>query len=376
MGQLLLFPNKISYVYHMIQSKLTLPGLLFFSLGFLVSCSQSYKKAGNGYEYSVIEQGNGKKLAYGKFVEFHLKQVYQNVGKDTVLVDSRDYMPRIESFDSTLLPPAYITALSNARIGDSIVLRIMTDSAYPEFKIPMPRHFRRGGYIYTTFKVLNIFDTRDEADSANLAQYKQNCLKIYQKNLAALEKKLSKDTAELGSESARIEEYLQKNNIRYQRGKWGTFVVIHEEGNGKKIEYNDVVAVDYIGKKFDTGEIFDSNLDPQFGHAETLEVTMAQVGNVLPGWIDALMELREGAKATIYIPSSLAYGKKGGRKRSRIKPNENLIFDITVKVVISEFRAMEIVSENRKKFEKKQDSLKKNNYLENIFPQLKPEDRD
>ena len=42
--------------------------------------------------------------------------------------------------------------------------------------------------------------------------------------------------------------------------------------------------------------------------------------------------MKKGSKATIYVPSSLAYGKNG---RQGIKPNENLIFDMEVMDIIT-----------------------------------------
>ena len=59
---------------------------------------------------------------------------------------------------------------------------------------------------------------------------------------------------------------------------------------------------------------------------------------VIMGWIDALLQLKNGTKAVIYIPSSLAYGVNGNG--GEIKPNENLIFDIEVKEVASEEELM------------------------------------
>jgi FKBP-type peptidyl-prolyl cis-trans isomerase 2 len=76
---------------------------------------------------------------------------------------------------------------------------------------------------------------------------------------------------------------------------------------------------------------------------------MSKPGNVIPGWADALMQLNNGAKATLYIPSSLAYGKKGALPL--IKPNENIVFEIEVVKMITEIQAMEIVSENMQRAE-------------------------
>ena len=49
---------------------------------------------------------------------------------------------------------------------------------------------------------------------------------------------------------------------------------------------------------------------------------------MIPGFMDGLKQLRLGSKARLYIPSALAYGANG--RTPKIKPNENLIFDITV----------------------------------------------
>ena len=48
--------------------------------------------------------------------------------------------------------------------------------------------------------------------------------------------------------------------------------------------------------------------------------------SVIPGWHDALKQLNLGAKATIYIPSTLAYGTQ--RLNEEIGGNSILVFDL------------------------------------------------
>ena len=50
-------------------------------------------------------------------------------------------------------------------------------------------------------------------------------------------------------------------------------------------------------------------------------------GQVIKGWDEALVNLKVGDKATLFIPSDLAYGATGN---SGIPPNANLIFYIEV----------------------------------------------
>ena len=47
---------------------------------------------------------------------------------------------------------------------------------------------------------------------------------------------------------------------------------------------------------------------------------------VIPGWVEALQMMQEGAKWRLYIPSDLAYGTRGAG--GAIGPNATLIFDV------------------------------------------------
>ena len=79
------------------------------------------------------------------------------------------------------------------------------------------------------------------------------------------------------------------------------------------------------------------------------------------GWTDALAKMKKGTKATVYIPSSLGYGKNG--KMPKIKPDANLVFDMEIIDVISEDVAMAKAEEKRKASEEARqrmmDSLKR-----------------
>jgi FKBP-type peptidyl-prolyl cis-trans isomerase len=49
-------------------------------------------------------------------------------------------------------------------------------------------------------------------------------------------------------------------------------------------------------------------------------------GNVIQGWDEGIALLNKGGKATLYIPSPLAYGKNS--PTAAIPPNAVLIFDV------------------------------------------------
>jgi len=93
---------------------------------------------------------------------------------------------------------------------------------------------------------------------------------------------------------------------------------ITKEGNGKNPKATDTVVVHYKGTLID-GKEFDSS----YKRGEPAEFPL---NRVIKGWTEGLMYLSEGGKATLYIPSELAYGKRGAG--ADIGPDETLIFEV------------------------------------------------
>ena len=89
-----------------------------------------------------------------------------------------------------------------------------------------------------------------------------------------------------------------------------------ESGSGISPTKEDIVQVHYEGRLVN-GEIFDSSIG-----AEPIEF---KVGEVLPGWVEALQLMKEGGKMQVVIPSDLAYGDRGNQL---IGPAETLIFEL------------------------------------------------
>jgi FKBP-type peptidyl-prolyl cis-trans isomerase len=214
--------------------------------------------------------------------------------------------------------------------GDSLVIRQSTDSI---IKYGQGQPFmQKGEYIYQTFKFVKLFSSKAAADSA--AKPYEAAAKIInnKKAIEQVEKQISSNDSLVKADDKIIQDYMAKNNLKGNKTKWGTYVVIDSAGTGATIGENDFAVVNYTGRTFNDST-FDSNTNPKFGHPEPLYVDMSG-WRVIPGWIDGLKLMQKGSRGKIIVPSYLAYGKSG--RAPKIGPNENLIFDIKVTDIVDQ----------------------------------------
>ena len=114
-----------------------------------------------------------------------------------------------------------------------------------------------------------------------------------------------------------------------QRLPSGVLYTITEEGEGAKPSLRSRVSVDYTGRLAD-GTVFD-----QSPEGEPVEFA---VGQVVPGFRDAILDMRPGETRTVYLPPDLAYGQTGAPGpggQGGIPPNAALEFDITLREVLA-----------------------------------------
>ncbi len=128
-----------------------------------------------------------------------------------------------------------------------------------------------------------------------------------------LEREAGENNAKMG------EEYLAQNAKQpgVQVTASGLQYLVVKEGTGKKPGPNDMVTVHYTGRLVD-GTVFDSS-------EERGEPATFAVGQVIPGWVEGLQLMSEGAAYRLFIPAALAYGSHG---TGPIQPNSALIFDV------------------------------------------------
>lgn len=89
-------------------------------------------------------------------------------------------------------------------------------------------------------------------------------------------------------------------------------------GEGAPPKAEEKVEVHYQGQLID-GSIFDSSY-------ENKEPAQFKLNQVIPGFKEAIVLMKPGAKWRVTVPPEMAYGERGAGKK--IGPNETLIFDI------------------------------------------------
>jgi peptidylprolyl isomerase len=95
-------------------------------------------------------------------------------------------------------------------------------------------------------------------------------------------------------------------------------------GKGKRAKAGDMVTVQYVGVLFSNGKQFDASWQgsrPGPGFDFPLGA-----GQVIPGWDQGVVGMREGGRRKLIIPSELAYGPQG--YPPDIPPDAALIFDV------------------------------------------------
>ena len=298
--------------------------LVITGLVFLSSCKEETKKFTDGTEYRIISNDKGQQIVNGNFIEVEILKKY----KDSVLYDSRDIMPNFGLYDTAQFPPLFKVIFKNIKVGDSVYTRNLVDSIY---KGNLPPYAKKGEYEITTYKFKNVFTTKEQTDSAYQKWLPIAKARSAKKMNEQIQKELKANEAQIKADDKVITDYIATHQLVATKAPWGTYVVITTPGTGENLTDTSIAVVKYTGKTL-ADTVFDSNVDPKFGHTDPISVDLGQVGSVILGWTDALKQMKKGSKGKFLIPSSLGYGKTGS---GNIKPNEILLFDIEVIDVIT-----------------------------------------
>lgn len=121
-------------------------------------------------------------------------------------------------------------------------------------------------------------------------------------------------------ERVKLDDYLKRNGITQKPLSSGMYYVESKNGNGKQVQHGNTVEVHY--KLYNiNGDVLDSSFD----NGSPFKFVIG-TGAVIEGWELGIKKMRQGAQATLIIPSNMAYGING--RGENIPPNTTLIFDV------------------------------------------------
>ncbi len=296
--------------------------ILFISALLFTACdSNKEKKTKDGVSYTLLSSENGEAYEEGDYATYFLKMINS---KDSVLIDSEEVGQMPLLIDSASMNPRgeLFSVLRNLNVGDSIKTEISANEVYTKgFRQPLSPDMPADEVITIYVKALAKYD------SAGIAGWQQE-------QMAAQQAKDQKDAeAQKPIDDKLIQAYLADNNLEAQKTESGLYYIIEEEGTGETPNPGDNVKVHYAGKLMD-GTLFDTSMEEvakandkfrEGNEYAPIEFPVGQ-GNVIPGWDEGLLLLKEGAKAKFIIPSGLAYGPR--QRSAEIVANSILIFDV------------------------------------------------
>ncbi|WP_229725224.1 FKBP-type peptidyl-prolyl cis-trans isomerase [Hymenobacter baengnokdamensis] len=304
---------------------------------FLSSCTKGggdFAKTKSGIEYKIFKNVGGKyesrevaggedasyKDRVGKVMSAHIE--YLTSG-DSVMMKSRERQFGIP----VRIPLETLTAkqmgaepeaFSLLQPGDSGVFRFNADTLYKRnaHQLAPANLKKKGNFIILTVKAVAL-QTRDAAMAEAMAD-QQKMMAEQQRQMRAYAATQDK------ADDAVLQDYIKKNNLTNAKkdpSGSGVYIITTQPGTGPNAKAGQIVTVQYRGLLLD-GKEFDASA--KHG-GQPFSFPLGR-GQVIPGWDAALAQLNKGSKATILIPSSLAYGKQGSPPA--IPANSPLRFDI------------------------------------------------
>ncbi|MBC7568172.1 MAG: FKBP-type peptidyl-prolyl cis-trans isomerase [Spirosoma sp.] len=258
----------------------------------------------NGLKYQVHEQTDkaARKAKVGDILTLHLTLLN---AKDSVL---RDTHKEGEPFKMLLqVPPfkgSYEEGLTMLSKGDSATFYVSADSLFTKAGQPFPPGVSKGTDIGIAVKMINVQSEEEYKKAEEVAAKKQK-----------------------GVDAKIISDYIAKNNLsgKAQKTENGVYYVVTQPGSGPTPSPGDVVSVQYTGKLLN-GTVFDSSDKAKNPQATGQPVQFPiGVGQVIPGWDETVTKMHKGEKATLIIPSTMAYGS---RPNPKIPANSVLLFDV------------------------------------------------
>lgn len=274
---------------------------LLSAVVFLSACNQNKVEVIDGVKIQFHSHDDkAKKLKDGDIITFGL--VIKN-STDSVLQDTyKEGKPGKGMIQAPNNAPGsfkgtFENGLRLLALGDSATILVPIDSLTKNIQAPLPPFLKPGSDLKYTVKVLKV---------QSRAEFEKEMEKE-----AAVNKQAA--AGKLAQEPKVIADYIAKSGKTFQKSVSGLYYSILSPGAGVAAKMGDTWTVNYRGSFVD-GKEFDK------GSAAEMPL-----GQMIPGFNEALTLLKKGGKGVFVIPSALGYGDQ---ERGPIPANSVLVFEV------------------------------------------------
>lgn len=284
---------------------------LFAALLLLAGCAGTggagtEQTTANGFRMQFIDDKAGDPVKEGDVILYGMTQYL----RDSAIMSTptQPYLPEFK-----IKSPEAMKAMGNA-VVDAFAMMSKGDTAV----VYLPADSLKGNRLGLKSGEFLVFglSIKDVMDTEAYAGYTQERDQKMQAERAKVQER-QEEVATLVAET--LDTY-KKNGFGdlLVKDPSGLEYVIHEKGNGPMPKVGQQVNVHYYGVLKSDGSMFDNS----FQRGQNFNFRLG-VGQVIAGWDKGLALLPAGTKATLFIPSDMAYG---ATDRPGIPANSDLVF--------------------------------------------------
>ena len=283
---------------------------LLFLLVIVASAAACKKtKTASGYAYTIHKAGNGEKANIGDAAFYDVLLSKDDSLIFSTLKEGQPASSKVEDPKSANDPFFKLTqeALLTLKVGDSATFIMPLDT----FKIK-PQGLENAKAAKLTIVLRKV---KSKAD----VEKRQAELKALAESIQAAKPAfIARAKAVADSTTAMAKDYgAGKLPQGVKELPSGLKIAILREGTGALPKKGEVVLVNYYGALKD-GKKFDES----FTRGEPINFPIGS-GQVIPGWDEGLMNIKEGTTAVLFVPANLAYGAKA---TGPVPANSDLVF--------------------------------------------------
>src|SRR6185437_9288247 len=300
--------------------------LMFFALAAIgfAGCIGGFKKGDAGMLYKIIVDKDGPSIKPGDFVVLNI--TLKNDADSVLNSTYENGMPSMVNFPKPTKKGDLVSAVELLSEGDSAVFKINIDSLTKGQARPPQLKGKYQVYLVKIEKVISKGNLSDQVFQGRVKAYYDSYIDKVKKEAKA-------------SEPGKSKKYIADNNLKVTKTDSGLYYQVTKQGAGIKPGPGDTVVVNYTlkmasGKAVETSVKADAikyklPMNPMNPY-KPIRFTIGQPG-MIKGWDQGMQLLNKGSKATLVIPSSLAYEDHGYQQ---IQPYTPLIFDVELVDVI------------------------------------------